>query len=246
MANYLITGASSGIGQAMCRLAVQQGHTVYGIARRAEVLAEMRNELGERFVPLPADVSDHAQVAETCKGLPVLPDVAILNAGVGIFDNRNSLDVTVHERTYAVNYFGVLNFIHELMPRFLERGHGMFVGVSSLAAYRGMPLGIAYSSSKAALSAAFEGMRCTYYGRGIDFLTVHPGFIDTPINAKNTAPMPFLWQPEKAAAYILHGIAKRKLNIAFPWPIRLGMIIARFLPAGLHARIMKAQTKKGE
>ena len=149
MANYLITGASSGIGRAMCRQTVQQGHTVYGVARRAEVLAEMQNELGVRFVPFPADVSDHAQVAEVCKRLPALPDIAILNAGVGIFDNRTSLDVTVHERTYAVNYFGVLNFIHELMPRFLERGHGTFVGVSSLAAYRGMPQGIAYKIGRA-------------------------------------------------------------------------------------------------
>ncbi|HPQ68102.1 MAG TPA: SDR family NAD(P)-dependent oxidoreductase [bacterium] len=244
MANYLITGASSGIGQAMCRQAVQQGHTVYGIARRAEVLAEMQNELGERFVPFPADVSDHALVAELCNNLPALPDVAILNAGVGIFDNRHSLDVTVHERTFAVNYFGVLNFIHELMPRFLERGHGTFVGVSSLAAYRGMPMGIAYGASKAALSSALESMRVTYHGRGIDFLTVHPGFVDTPINAKNTTPMPFLWKPEKAAAFILRGVAKRKLNIVFPLPIRLGMLFARFLPAGLHARIMKAPAKK--
>jgi len=241
MTTYLITGASSGIGEALSCLICAKGDTVFGIARRKEVLDNMAVELGERFIPFVCDVTDKEAVRSVCANLPQLPDVVILNAGVGIYDKPDRPDVTVHEQTFAVNYFGVLNWIDALYPRFAERKSGAFVATSSLAGYRGLPLGCAYSASKGAISNAMEAFRLTYQKDGVEFINVHPGFIDTPMTRKQTNPMPLKWPVEKAARAILRGIEKRKLNINFPWPIWLALTITRLFPPRFYRRVMSLQ-----
>jgi NAD(P)-dependent dehydrogenase (short-subunit alcohol dehydrogenase family) len=206
-----------------------------------ERLEALRAELGEAFVPLPADVSDQAAVRVACASLPEPPEVVILDAGIGDFDDKRVFDASVHQRTMAVNYLGALYVVEALFGRMAERGGGTFVAVSSLAAGRGLPRAAAYCASKAALSTAFEAMRLTYRRSGLRFLVVHPGFVDTPmteVNKRAKQPMPFLWTPERAAAYILDGVERGRLNINFPVPIRAAMTLARMLPAGLYARLL--------
>ena len=238
MGTYLVTGASSGIGEQIVREAVARGYTVYGAARRKERLDELKAALGNAFVPLPLDVADKVTVRQACENLPALPDVVICTAGLGDADAKKVFDAGVHERLFAVNYFGTLAFVDALFPRFAERGSGTFVAVSSLAAYRGLPGTAAYCASKAALSVAFESMRCTYRRTGIRFLTVHPGFVDTPMTKVNKFKMPFLWTPEKAARTILNGIDRGKPHINFPWPMWALLTLARLVPPRLYARLM--------
>ena len=239
MANYLITGASSGIGEEMARQAVGRGHKVYGLARRTERLGALAKELGDGFAPVECDVTDADKVKEVCYGLPELPDIVILNAGVWGFDNRERFDISVHKRIMETNYFGALSFVDVLFQRFSERGYGTFVAIASLAGYRGLPGTGAYSASKAALSVAVESMRLTYRKENIAFLTVHPGFIDTAMTRHETHPMPFLWTAPKAAGYILDGIERGKLNINFPWPLWILTTIARLLPPRIYRAIMR-------
>ena len=173
---------------------------------------------------------------QVCERLPALPDIAILNAGAGDLDSRREFNLGLHEWTFAVNYFGALYWIGELFPHFVERGRGVFVGIASMAAYRGLPEAAAYCASKAALSIALEAMAVTYKQTGLRFVTVHPGFVDTPM-AKG-ANRPLQWSPPKAAAYIMRGIDRGSANIEFPWPMRLLTGFARLLPAGLYRRIV--------
>ncbi len=238
MAVYLITGASSGIGEQMARLAVKRGHRVFALARRIDRLEILREDLGEMLVPIACDVTDKARVKEICDGLNELPDVVFLNAGYGLMDSHKAFDIELHERTFAINYFGVLHFVAALFERMKERGSGTFVATSSLAAYRGLPDSAAYGSSKAAISSAFEAMRLTYGRAGLQFLTVHPGFIDTPMTQGNKHPMPFLYTAEKAARCILDGAERGKLNINFPLPMWLGMVILRLLPPKLYRKLV--------
>ena len=239
MAVYLITGASSGIGKNIARTAIKRGHVVFGLARRKNLLDALEKELGDKFTGIVCDVTDKKVVHDVCESLPALPDVCILNAGVGEFDASDCFDVSVHERVMAVNYFGALYFIHELFPKFVERKSGTFAGVASLAAHGGLPMGIAYCASKAALSNGIEAMRVTYRTQGIRFVTVHPGFVRTPMTEVNDFPMPFAWTAEKAGEYILNGIEKGKWDISFPWPIRLSIGLGRLLPKGLYRAMVK-------
>ena len=239
MAIYLITGASSGIGAAMTRLLCERGQTVYGLARRMDVLNETAMRYPGRFLAFACDVTQSADVKAVCAQLPQVPDVAILNAGIGDFDPPEAINLAVHERTFATNYFGALHIMAELYPRMAQRGSGKFVAMSSLAAYRGLPGAAAYCASKAAVSVLMESFRVTYGEKsGIDFLTVHPGFVATPMTSKNKDKMPFLWSAEKAANYILAGIERNRLTINFPLPMRIGMGFLRFLPAGFYRRVV--------
>lgn len=239
MTTYLITGASSGIGEEMAKLAVKRGATVYGLARSEDKLNEMAETLGERFLPFVCDVTDKAAVMKTCEALPALPDIALLNAGIGDFESTRNFDIAIHEKTFAINYFGVLNFVHALAPKMMARKRGVFAVTSSLAGYRGLPRASAYSASKAAISAAFEGAEMTLHKTGIKFINIHPGFVETPLTADAKHPMPFLWTADKAAKYILNGIEKEKTHINFPIMVHIGVTLGRLLPACLYRRMMR-------
>jgi NAD(P)-dependent dehydrogenase (short-subunit alcohol dehydrogenase family) len=237
MALYLVTGASSGIGEALCRRLVQRGDRVVGVARDEEKLAAFALGLGPAFTPMPCDVSDREAVSRLGEALPELPDVVILSAGIGRLDSRKQLDATLHERIFATNYFGVLYVVEALLPRFRERGRGVFVGISSLAARRGMPRSVAYAASKAALSSALESMRMTWGSKGIRFIRVEPGFVATPMTAGNGS-MPFLMSADEAARRILRGVDKGRLDIVFPWPMALLFSLLRLLPERWYARVV--------
>ncbi len=239
MAIYLVTGACSGIGEALARQLCAAGHTVYGVARRGDKLAELAGANSGRFFAFPGDVTDKDAVSRLCAALPQLPDVLILNAGVGEMDAKAGFDLALHERTFAVNYFGVMHFIDALLPRMQERGAGKIAAVASLAAYRGLPRAAAYGASKAALSVAIESFRVTNIAHGVEFLTIHPGFVKTPMAGNSTDPRPFEWPVDKAARFILASIEKGDENISFPWSLRLGIGLLWLFPAGLYRRLVR-------
>jgi short-subunit dehydrogenase len=244
MKTYLITGASSGIGMELARACVGQQHRVYGLARRKDLLEKLADELGENFTPFVCDVTDKPQVQAVCDALPNVPDIAILNAGIAVLESLTTFEVQNHESTFSVNYFGALNFIDALFPKFAERKSGAFVGISSIASYRGLPESAAYCASKAALSTAFESMGAGYQGLGIDFLAVHPGFVRTPMTVGKGFPMPLAWDADKAASYILRKIDTRTPHIAFPMPMRVLMRSVTLIPAPLYRWIMNSAAKR--
>ena len=142
--------------------------------------------------------------------------------------------------TLEINLLGVVYATGALLPVFRRQGQGLLVGISSLADGRGSPLNLAYCASKAAVTNFLEGVRSGCAREGIRVVVVKPGFVRTPMSAKNRFSMPFLVESDAAAKTILRGIRRGKRTIRFPWPmVCLAGLYSR-LPSRLYDRLTGA------
>jgi len=239
----MITGASSGIGRGLALELATRGAKLGLLARRAEVLDEIVQEVearGAKAVALPASVEDAEAVRAAAERLraafgPI--DVLIANAGIGTTTDAAELQAGEVARIFGVNVIGAASSVAAVVPEMVKRGRGQIVAISSLAAYRGLPKSASYGASKAALSAFFESLRLDLRPKGLDVTIIHPGFIKTPLTAGREARMPFLMELDDAVKKIVRAIEKQKKSYAFPWQlasiVRLGMI----MPNSLYDRI---------
>jgi NAD(P)-dependent dehydrogenase (short-subunit alcohol dehydrogenase family) len=247
-----LTGASSGIGEALARELARRGAHLALFARRREELEALREELlasvprpaGEpppEFLVQPGDVRDrervHAAVKEAEERFGAL-DVGILNAGTGdsLFPER--FDAALVERIFAVNVLGAVYGIEALLPGMLARRRGKIAGISSIAAVRGLPISAPYCASKAALTTFLESLRLDLRPHGVEVITVSPGFVKTPLTDRNRHPMPFLQPAEKAARRIVRGIERGKRHIHFPRALTVPVMLLRLLPVPLYDALM--------
>ncbi len=232
----LITGASSGIGFELAKLFAKESCKIALLARREDKLNALADDLrksGSVILPLKCDVTDKTQVNESTKFIKDKfggIDVAILNAGVSFRNPIEEFNVENAELTYKVNVLSFIYFIENLLHDFKERKNGVIVGVSSLADTRGFPGSGIYCSSKAAATLLLESWRIELKKYNVKIITVKPGFVRTPMTAKNRFKMPFLMNPDKAAKIIFNGIKKEKSVIEFPLPTVLGAKILKLLP----------------
>ncbi|HEV3164610.1 MAG TPA: SDR family NAD(P)-dependent oxidoreductase [Isosphaeraceae bacterium] len=242
----VITGASSGIGAELARRLAAAGVRVGLTARRAEALehlaAAIRAQGGTAAVA-PADAADPAATRLAMARLseelgPV--DLLIANAGVGLDTPAVRFSAAQFEEMVRVNLIGAAVAIESVLPLMLERRQGHIVGISSLAAYRGLPHSAGYSATKAGLSTLLEGLRVELRPRGLMVTTVHPGYVRTPMTADSGRPQPFLMEVGPAAEIILNGIAARRREINFPWRAAFLMGLLRRLPGGLYDRLAGA------
>jgi short-subunit dehydrogenase len=237
--NVMITGASSGIGRGLAVELSRRGARVGLIARRADTLTEIVNEIeaaNGKALAIPADVTNAESVGAAAERLrsefgPI--DLLVANAGVGATVDAAELKGSTVAGVINVNVLGAANSVSAVVPEMVKRGSGHLVVISSLAAYRGLPKSAAYCASKAAVSAFFESLRLDLQPRGIDVTIIHPGFIKTPLTAGRHAQMPFLMELDDAVAKIISAIEKRKKSYAFPWQlasvVRAGMIMPNFM-----------------
>lgn len=245
----LITGASSGIGAALACELGRRGAGVGLLARREEVLREVAAKVeaaGGRAFSVAVDVCDAVAVkaaAAKVSGHFGRIDVLIANAGTAEITLARAFDIEVVTKILSVNVLGAMNSVAAVLPEMVARGSGQIVGVSSLAAYRGMPGSGAYCASKAALSTFFESLRTELRPRNIFVTTIHPGFIDTPMTRGRNQPMPFLVEPERAAKMILRAIEARRRTYAFPWQLAAIARVGKWLPAALHDRVFANATR---
>lgn len=251
MKNAVITGASSGIGLALSRQLGKRGYRLALLARRGNLLAThseaLRNE-GFEVLPLTCDVTDSTAVQSACK--QVLDrwgsvDLAVANAGLGTPTPAKKFVLDDAERVMTTNFFGMINLYHAVIPSMLERRSGTFMGIASLAGLRGMPGSSVYCASKAAMQAFLEAVRVELAPRGIAVSIVNPGFVSTPMTEKNSFPMPFLMDSERAAAIIARGLDRKARTIEFPLPMSLAMRTARVIPAAVADRIFRSFGKGG-
>ncbi|MBE2281491.1 MAG: SDR family NAD(P)-dependent oxidoreductase [Ignavibacteriaceae bacterium] len=230
----LITGASTGIGRELAIMLANFNCTIYLTARRYELLEELKESLSNAQAKIEIyknDASDKAEVDELCNKLITTGlDIAILNAAVSLdFDHRN-YEIKKVQETFDVNFFGVVNFINALLPYFRERSAGVFVPVSSLAGERGYALNPHYCASKAALTTYCEGLKPHLAKNNIKLLVVKPGYVKTPMTAKNKHSMPLMISAQKAAKIILRGIDRNTPVIQFPFLTAISTYIVKFLP----------------
>lgn len=245
MNRTLITGASSGIGRALALELARAGHSLILVSRRKDELDLIAHACRQAGAPvahaLAGDVSDPSKakvlVHEAEKLLGGI-DTLIVNAGISRHKNADKLTWEHFEAIFATNVNGAVSMVIAALPEMLKRGQGQIVGVSSIAAFRGLPTSAAYCASKAALTTFLEALRPELKGRGIAVSVVSPGFVRTQLTEKNKFPMPFLMTPEKAARIIARGIVKHKPHIAFPWPTHMAMRVLQLLPASIYDFLM--------
>lgn len=240
----VVTGASSGIGRELARRIAAEGGRVGLIARRAAELEALRQEIvaaGGTAVVAPADVTDRGQVeaalADVRSQLGPL-DLVIANAGVGGGTHVAPPNLDQIERIIRVNFLGVVYTLGAALPEMLARGRGHLVAVSSLAGYAGLPGQSAYCASKAAVNVFLDGLRTQLHGSGVRVTTICPGFVRTPLTARNDFPMPLLMDVGEAADHILWAIRRGRRVYNFPRRLYLLVRLSRWLPDRLLRRLV--------
>lgn len=185
-----VSGVSSGIGRELVRLLIRENHSVWGIARRRELLLDLASEINTgRFLYSVCDVSSEKDVEETIHMMEeknFLPDVCILNAAVFEEDCAPHFDMKHFSKIMEINVFGVLRWVGKFVEKFVARGSGQFIVVSSVSAFRPDHARVGYPASKAALSMAFRSLRLRYAKDPIIFSTMYLGPVATPMSAHVT------------------------------------------------------------
>lgn len=181
----LITGASSGIGAAVALFLADRGYKVWGTTRDLAKVGSFPEELREKVTFLAMDVTDqdsvHRGVAEFLRQAGGI-DVLINNAGYGVFGPIEEFPVERVEALFAVNYFGVLRVLQEVIPVMREQGSGLIINITSLAGTFVIPFQVHYSATKYALEALTEGLRQELKPFGVKVTAVAPGDIKTRFN----------------------------------------------------------------
>lgn len=228
-----VTGASSGIGEALVRELAHRGARVAATARRAEALHALAESTPGEVLDVPADVTDREAMAKAAVRVdevlgPI--DLAMLNAGVWQQVDVHAFDSEVFRRHMETNLMGMVHGIEAVLPGMRKRRSGAIAGVASVAGYRGFPQSEAYGATKAAQINLLEALRIDLQPLGINVVTVCPGFVRTEATAVNAFPMPFMIDAPDAARRICDGLARDKAEIVFPLPMMLSMKALRLVP----------------
>lgn len=234
--NILITGASSGIGEALALYYAKRnaGH-LFLCGRNAERLNNVAGEctrLGAKVHTKILDVTDREKTSawiEECEKTTPL-NLIIANAGVSTGEETPE---NIYN-TFNINIFGVLNTITPGIEIYRHRNNSgekaVIAVVSSIAGYHGLAGCPSYSASKACIKAYGEAMRIRLAKENIQLNVICPGFVRSRITDKNTCPMPFFMEAENAAEIIAAGIEKNTGLITFPWPMRFAAWLGSILP----------------
>jgi short-subunit dehydrogenase len=242
--SIVITGASSGIGEALALDYAAPGVALALTGRdaqRLEAVAQACRAKGATVVAAPIDVVDRDALAAWLTAFddahPV--DLILANAGISIDKDNSPLDdFAVIRKTLDVNVGGVLNTVEPLMSRMIARKAGQIAIVSSLASFIGLPYSASYNASKAAVRVWGESIRYVLKKEGIGVSVICPGFVVSRITASAPFPMPFLMSSARASAIIRKGLAANRARIAFPLGTKAAVWLGGFLPGGWTARLM--------
>lgn len=234
----LITGASSGIGEAVAKKFAEEGALLALTARRKDIIDRIAQQLEvkTRVASYKCDVTNTEEVRNVYRQIKIdfgKIDIAFLNSGVSFRSSVKEFSSEKAKQTFDTNVLGLINFVEVLLPDFMSERNGVIVGVSSLADSRGFPKSGFYCASKAAASIFLESLRIELKPYNVKVITVRPGFVKTPMTDKNEFFMPLLMEPEKAAKIIVNGIKKEKRIIQFPLLISLAVRILRIIPDSL-------------
>lgn len=243
-----ITGASSGIGEALARHYAALGAVLGLAARDAQRLQALAGSLPTQAQVYALDVTDSAALAAAAGDFCArhgAPDIVIANAGISA-GTRGELaaDIAVLTRILQTNVAGMAATLQPFIAPMRERRSGTLVGIASVAGFRGLAGAGAYSASKAAAITWLESLRLELHGSGVAVLTICPGFVATPLTARNRNPMPFLLQAPEAARRIARAIAAKKSLAVIPWQMRLVFLFLRRLPNRWYDRLLARAPRK--
>jgi len=246
-----ITGASSGIGQALAHRYHQAGFRLALVARRTSEVKTWAGAQGispDSYEIYSADVSVTDSIVAAgrdCIARQGVPDVVIANAGISVgMDTAVLSDIDVMARTFATNNIGMAATFQPFVDAMVQRGSGILVGIGSVAGIRGLPGHGAYCASKAAVISYCESLRGELRPHGVRVVTVSPGYIDTPLTQQNRYSMPFLMQPadfaDRAFRTIQAGVSYRVI----PWQMGVVAKLLRMLPNPLFDKVLAGRPRK--
>jgi short-subunit dehydrogenase len=246
-----ITGASSGIGQALALAYFQAGYKLALVARRvAEIeLWASNHKIGTDSYKIysanVADIDSIVAAGKACIASQGLPDVVIANAGISVgVDTAIREDLDQLAQTYATNNIGLAATFHPFIEGMLQRKSGKLVGIGSVAGIRGMPGHGAYCASKAAVISYCESLRGELRGSGVHVITICPGYIKTPMTEKNRYPMPFLMEADDFAQQSLVKIETGRSYSVIPWQMGVVAKLLRMMPNVLLDKALAGRQRK--
>lgn len=225
--SILLTGASSGIGEALALEYAKPSVFMALCARnkeRLEFVAQACRNKGAKVEVQVLDVTSQEAMSQWICALDDLHsfDLVIANAGISggaagtVMEGE---DINQARNIFNVNLTGVLNTISDVMPRMIARRSGQIVFISSMAGFRGFPSAPAYSASKGAVRFYGEALRGALAPYNVRVNVVCPGFVRSRMTDANDFPMPFLMNTEKAASIIAKAVSQNKGRIAFPFSV---------------------------
>jgi short-subunit dehydrogenase len=246
-----ITGASSGIGQALAGRYHRAGWRLALAARRTGEIQAWAAQQGldpSRYAVYGADVARVDSIVAAgaqCLASQGVPEVVIANAGISIgVDTALREDLEVIARTYATNNIGLAATFHPFVQAMVQRGSGRLVGIGSVAGIRGLPGHGAYCASKAAVISYCESLRGELRGTGVRVVTISPGYIDTPLTRQNRYPMPFLMRAEDFAERAFRAIERGASYRVIPWQMGVVARLLRLLPNPVFDALLAGRPRK--
>ena len=246
-----ITGASSGIGQALAARYAQAGWRLALVARRTAEVEAWAAALGlaaDRWAVYAADVQSIDSIVaagQACIARQGLPDVVIANAGISVgIDSAVRADLEVLRDTLATNVVGLAATFHPFIQGLRDRRSGTLVGIASVAAIRGLPGHGAYCASKSGVVAYCESLRGECRPDGVRVVTLLPGYIATPLTARNPYSMPFLMPAADFAERAFGAIQAGASYRVIPWQMGVVAKLLRLLPNAVFDRAMSGRGRK--
>lgn len=246
-----LTGASSGIGQAMALRYHRAGWRLALCARRVSDMKSWAGASGisaSSYQIYSADVADIDSIVaagQACIDQQGVPDVVIASAGFSVgIDTAERADLDRMAHLFAVNTVGLAATFHPFVRAMASRGSGSLVGIASVAGIRGLPGHGGYSGSKAAVIAYCESLRGELRGSGVRVTTIAPGYIDTPLTRANRYSMPFLMAPEDFADRAFAAIAAGVSYRVIPWQMGVVAKLLRALPDPWFDRLLQGRARK--
>lgn len=246
-----ITGASSGLGQALAWRFYQAGYSLALVARRTELVKSWANahQLSvSRYFIYSADVSVADSIisaAQACLQQQGLPDTVLACAGISVgVDTTERADLDVMANTFATNNIGTAATFHPFVSAMVQRGSGMLVGLASVNGIRGFAGHGANCPSKAALISYCECLRGELRGTGVKVVTLCPGYINTPLTRANTYAMPFLMQPQDFAEQAFQAIEAGASYRVIPWQMGVVAKVLRLMPNVMFDKLFAGRPRK--
>lgn len=239
-----LTGASSGIDEALAIALAEKGAVLGLLARREDLLkniADKCEKVGGTARIFAVDVTDEKGVTEAAQSLIKefgKVDILICNAGIGGSAHAKDLTNEGFRKVIDVNLMGTVYAVTAVLPKMIERNNGQLVAISSLAGFRGLPMSASYSASKGAMTNLFESLRLDLLKTNIAVTIIQPGFILTPLTSERKNKLPFLMQLEDAIPLFIKAIENKKKFAAFPWQLATIVRLGRIFPAWLYDKIV--------
>jgi short-subunit dehydrogenase len=246
--NVFITGASSGIGEQLAREFASRGATLGLVARRREALESLAASLPGTHHAYAVDVTDKDALIAAGRAFEQAAggvDIVIANAGISVgVKTEHYEDLAQFEKVLATNVLAMAYTFHPFIARMKSVRRGTLVGIASVAGIRGLPGSDAYCASKSAAITYLESLRVEMAKHHVKVVTISPGFIRTPLTARNPYRMPFLMDVADFAPRAADAIVAGARYRTIPWQMGIVTALMRLVPRWLFDRLVANRRQK--